>query len=238
MVDDRPYILAIDTSTPCSTVAITAGGYGSGRVLASVSLSSDITHSRRLLTSIDWLLTATGFDKNQLAGYAVGLGPGSFTGLRIGMATAKGLAAAAGKPLYGRSTLDVIGAANPGDLPVRVVLDARKKEVYTALYHTDGDSVKRIGEVEAMSPETLVERIEEKTVLTGDGLKPYREYWEEEIGERIVVAPPHLWSPSAAVLGLMVGDLQSQSDRLDPGSAVPLYVRASDAELNLKRKVS
>ena len=239
MENDPGYILAIDTATPCSTVAITSGTLGgSGTVVAEVALSSSITHSRRLLSAIDWLFSEAGLDKGALAGYCIGLGPGSFTGLRIGMATVKGLASAAGLPLYGISTLDGIAAGcSLGTLPLRVVLDARKKEVYTAAYRFDGEGIaRRDSAIEAMPPMKLTERITAPTLFVGDGLKAYRSMLQERLGERMVTAPVSLWSPSAAVLGLLAGEMAARGERLGLGMATPLYVRASDAELNLKTR--
>jgi len=110
MVGEGTYILAVDTATPCSTVALTKGTRSDGRVLGTISVSSSITHSRRLLVALDRLFADCGLAKEEVDGFAVGLGPGSFTGLRIGMATVKGLAVAADKPLFGVSTLDVVAA--------------------------------------------------------------------------------------------------------------------------------
>ena len=166
-------ILSMDTATPCSTVAITEGDLQSGRVVGEVSLSSSVTHSRRLLTAIDWLISEASISKDDISGYGVGLGPGSFTGLRIGMATAKGLAAASGKPIYGVSSLDLIAAScPPGKDPVCALLDARKKELYVAFYRFDeGGSLVRESEPEALAPQTLVERIKEPVLMVGDGLR-------------------------------------------------------------------
>lgn len=235
MAVEEQYILAVDTATPCSTVALTSGTRADGRVLASLSVSSNVTHSRRLLVAIDHLLADCGIPKERVAGFAVGLGPGSFTGLRIGMATVKGLVAAAGKPLYGVSTLDVIVANCSDERLICSVLDARKKEVYAAFYRCDGDGIaRRVSEVAALSPRALAERIEEPVLMVGDGLLAYREYFQSTLGKLLTVAPAQFWSPSAATLGLLGGELMARGLPLDPASAVPLYVRASDAELNLK----
>ena len=106
MNHQKPLILSMDTATPCSTVALTCGTRDDGIVLASLGLTGKVTHSRRLFTALDYIMKETGVDWPSIGGIGVSLGPGSFTGLRIGMATAKGLAAAAGKALLGVSTLD------------------------------------------------------------------------------------------------------------------------------------
>lgn len=236
MVVEENVILALDTATPCSTVALVSGTRAEGRVLASLSVSSSVTHSRRLLVAIERLLDDGGIAKTDIQGFAIGLGPGSFTGLRIGMATVKGLATAAGKPLYGVSTLDVIAAGcTGGGRLICAVLDARKKEVYTAFYRCDDLGIpRRVSEIAVLAPEKLVELISEPVLMVGDGLFAYKSLWQTELGERMRCAPVHHWSPSAAILGLLAGEMRAQNQPLATASAVPLYVRASDAELNLK----
>lgn len=231
------YILSVDTATPCSTVALTSGTRENGTVLASLSLSSNVTHSRRLLTAIERLLNDTGISKDDIAGYAVGLGPGSFTGLRIGMATVKGLAAASGKPLYGVSTLDILAANIRCEKLICSVLDARKKEVYAAFYRADKQGrSSRVTDIVVVPPEELAQNIDEPVVMVGDGLHSYGEYFNNVLAETVTFAPAQLWSPSAASLGLLSGEELEKGNSLDLASIVPLYVRASDAELNLQMK--
>lgn len=235
MSSEQKYILSVDTATPCSTVALTIGTRLEGRVLGSLSISSNVTHSRRLLVAIDRLLADTGILKEDIYAFAVGLGPGSFTGLRIGMATVKGLAAAAGKPMYGVSTLDITVANCSDSRLICSVLDARKKEVYAAFYRCDDAGIpRRVTEIVAVSPEILIRGIDEPILMVGDGLIAYRGYWQSVLGDALKVAPAQLWSPSAATLGLLAGEMDEVNQSLDVATAVPLYVRASDAELNLK----
>jgi len=235
MTDSDRYILAVDTATPCSTVALTCGSRATGRVLALLSVSSRITHSRRLLVAIDRLLADSGIAKEEIQGFAVGLGPGSFTGLRIGVATVKGLASAAKKPLYGVSTLDVIAANISDRRLICSVIDARKKEVYAAFYRcNDSGEARRLGDIAVLPPDKLVERISEPVLLVGDGLFAYGQYWQNRLGDLVQFAPVQHWSPSAATLGLLAADMMAKGQALERDSVVPLYVRASDAELNLQ----
>ncbi len=239
MSDTSWYILSIDTATPCSSVAITSGGIAAGgQVIAELSLHSSVTHSRRVLAAIAWLLAEAGLQKDNIWGYCVGLGPGSFTGLRIGVATAKGLASAAERPLYGVVSLDGIAAScSLSGLPVCVVLDARKKEVYTARYRFDDAGIaRRDTAIAALSPEELVTQINERTLFIGDGLKTYGDFFRSQLGDEMVVAPRTLWSPQAATLGLLAGERATQGERPESATVLPCYVRASDAELNLKKK--
>ena len=174
MKDDLPLILSIDTASSCCSVALTRGSATGGQVLASLSLNSSVTHSRRLLTAIDWLLVETETDWQAVAGLAVSLGPGSFTGLRIGMATVKGLATATRKPLLGVSTLDALAFNCTGGKLICAVLDARKKEVYTCFYRSDLCGIpRRIGAIRVVTPQRLVAEIEQPVVFVGDAVMIY-----------------------------------------------------------------
>jgi tRNA threonylcarbamoyladenosine biosynthesis protein TsaB len=233
----KPLILALDTATDSCALALTAGTFAGGVILASLSLNSNITHSRRLLTAIDWLLAETKVEWPMIDGIAVGLGPGSFTGLRIGMATAKGLAAAAGIPLLGISTLDVLAANCMTPRLICAALDARKKEIYVAFYRYEAPGVtRRISEIRALDPFKLADEIREPVMIVGDGVTAYGEHWKKALGDRLELAPSPLYTPSAATLGLLGGEDLLADRILDLAAAVPLYIRASDAELSLEMK--
>jgi tRNA threonylcarbamoyladenosine biosynthesis protein TsaB len=233
----RPLILSLDTATPCSTVSLTRGNLQDGQVLAFLGLSGKVTHSRRLLTAVKWLMAKSEVDWTDIDAIAVGLGPGSFTGLRIGMATAKGLAAASGKNLLGISTLDVLAAACCSGRLICSVLDARKKEVYSALYRPHGqNTATRLSEITAGPAEILAENLTEPVLMVGDGAVTYRQTFVKLLGEDVSFAPCHLNEPSAAVLGMLACEAFLRGESLDQQTAVPLYIRSSDAELNLLKK--
>ncbi len=237
MAGKHPYVLALDTATPCSSVAITAGTRYDGEVLASLGLTGKVTHSRRLLSAIDWLMKESAISWPDIGGIAVGLGPGSFTGLRIGMATAKGLAAAAGKVLLGVSTLDSLAARCGSAGLICAVLDARKKEVYAAFYRCNRYGfTERIGEPAVIAPARLAAAIDEPVLLVGDGARVYGEVFREFLRDKARFVPAALHEPSAASLGLLAGEMLERGELLDLAEGVPVYVRSSDAELNLARK--
>ncbi len=238
MSNTSPLLLALDTSTKCSTVALTRGTVENGEVLACLSLGASITHSRRLISSVDRLFLETETKWSDIDAVAVGLGPGSFTGLRIGMATAKGFAAAAEKKLVGVSTLDALAAMCVTEKSIIAVMDARKKQVYTATYRRaqDNGRLTRLSEIKVVSPEYVAMEIREEAVMIGDGVIAYGELWREKHGDLVRFAPMHLHSPSAAAVGLLCGTLLKEGKCLDVGAAAPLYVRASDAELSLADK--
>jgi tRNA threonylcarbamoyladenosine biosynthesis protein TsaB len=206
-------------------------------VLASLSLTGKVTHSRRLFAALDYIMKETGVDWLSISGIGVSLGPGSFTGLRIGMATAKGLAAAAGKVLLGVSTLDSLAARIVTSKLICTVLDARKKEVYTAFYRCNekGQS-ERVSDMAVMAPERLTAAISEPVVMVGDGAKIYADMFKKILGENVIFAPAQLHEPSASSLGMLAGELFLAGKHLELAAAVPVYIRSSDAELNLLQK--
>lgn len=237
MSSKHPLILSVDTATPCSSVSLTRGDVHDGELLAELNLNTKVTHSRRLLGAVDFLLTENGFDVTDLDALAVGLGPGSFTGLRIAMATIKGMATAMDKPLLGVSSLDGIALRCSGDRPLCVVLDARKNEIYRRWYASDVRGIYRSeGSIAALGPEHLASEITETVLLVGDGLLSYGESLEELLGEKFSTAPLPLHYPSAAAIGFLCCEQLRAGDIMDLGQAVPLYVRASDAELSLVKK--
>ncbi len=236
-MQESPLLLSLDTATKCSSVSLTRGSLEDGQIVAHLSLNSDITHSRRLIKSVEILFEETGTNWPAVAAVAVGLGPGSFTGLRIGMATAKGFASAAGIKLLGVSTLDGLAAMCVTEKKICAVMDARKKQVYTAYYqHNEEGKLRRIGDIRVLAPEILAEEIAEPVLMVGDGTTTYGEMWKGIAGEHLCFAPPQLHAPSAAAIGLLCGKLYQQGKFLDISSASPVYVRASDAELSLADK--
>jgi len=232
------FILAIDTSTPVASVAITSGTLAGGSVWAVFSWRGAVSHSSRLLTVAEIVMAEAKISFEQLAGFAVGLGPGSFTGLRIAMATAKGLATATGLPLYGVSSLDVLAAAVASERQVCAVLDARKQEIYAGRYRlVPGQPPQRLGNIVAIKPETVDTLIDVPCLFTGDAVLVHDALWRRQLGNLYQAAPACCHFPSAAALGLLAGELRNQGVALPPSAAAPLYVRASDAELNLGQAV-
>ena len=238
MIDQtKSLVLSIDTATPCSSVALTRGTRSNGEVLASLSLSSMKTHSRRLLALIDYIMQETEIDWSSIEAIAVSLGPGSFTGLRIGMATAKGLAFAADKPMVGISTLDGLASKCAPASSICSVLDARKKEVYAAFYRTDNEGLTApTGMPMVIAPEKLVEYLPDSVVMVGDGVNVYGDIWRSFLENRVLFAPAHLHEPTASSLGFIGKEKLETGEILSVADAAPLYIRSSDAELNLIRR--
>lgn len=215
----------------CSVAVVSASG-----CIAEHSLISKTTHSKRLLDTIATLMQECELDWSDLHGLAISLGPGSFTGLRIGLTTIKGLSMATGLPLMGHSTLEALACQFPHcHLPICPILDARKQELYAGLYQTQsGHLVCDTPPVVIPAPE-LCATIHTPTLFIGDGVEVCRELLCESLGDKAIFAPPQLAFPRAASVGHLALRQFTQSDFLDPATAAPLYIRPSDAEVNLRK---
>lgn len=178
----------------------------------------------------------SGISWSQLDAIAVSLGPGSFTGLRIALSTAKGLAMAADKPLVGIPTLDALASqfAYSQHL-ICPLLDARKQEIYTALYRSDQNSLPaRISNYLNITLAALVNKISEPTIFTGDGVRVYGNFLKEQLGTLAIIAPATIYFPRAATIGQAAVSQWQKQNFLVTAEAVPIYIRVSDAELKFK----
>lgn len=221
------HILAIDTSTDICSVAI----LGDGEVLIEKSQKVKTGHSGTILRLIDDVLRHSGLRKKDINLIATGLGPGSFTGIRIGIATAKGLAAAINCEIRGVSTLDAVAANVPeSDIHIMPVLDARKGEIFCALYDKNRH---RLSPQVNIEPSQVKGMITGPTLFVGNAVALYDEVFRKCLGSIYQAADRDLWYPKASVIGRLA---------LNQAIAVkdinPVYVRASDADLLLKRKLS
>lgn len=237
-------LLALETSTTTGSVALVEappqedGSYGGEKILAEYTVNLPGTHSERLMPAIDRLLKEASLSIGNIQGIALAWGPGSFTGLRIGISTVKGLAYALRVPVVGVPTLDAL-AQNIRFAPSLIcpVLDARKKEVYAALFRGDGEgNLQKISEDWVLSPEKLCSRIVEKTVFLGSGIEVYGETFKKNLGSRALFAPPELSLPRAVHVARL-GLPKFQAGRtLDLFSFTPVYVRRSEAEIHYEAK--
>jgi tRNA threonylcarbamoyladenosine biosynthesis protein TsaB len=214
-------LLAVETSTLAGGVALLDGD----RVVGEYLLDVRVTHSERLMPAIDRLLTDAGWTAPALEGLAVAVGPGSFTGLRIGLSAVKGLAWALGVAVAAVPTLDAMASSLPfAALPVCPVLDARKGEVYCSLYRWDGAVMRREWDYLAMAPESLAGRLTEPTIVLGDGAPSVP-------SRHARLAPPHRRTPSAAAVGVLGLARFRAGETLPATEVAPFYLRPSEAEL-------
>ena len=235
---DGLLILAIETACGCGSVALTVGDRVQGRLLAEQSHYPRRSHSRRLLGMVADMLKGCAVTWDDIDAVAVSRGPGSFTGLRIGMAAAKGIAFASGKPLVTVPTLDILAAQLPAlHEPVLALLDARKNQVYAAFYNTglqdETGMPMRLGPYQVCSVASLLDQITEPTICVGPSMADLLAASGQILPQQVLVrmAPAILALPRAAVLGFCAHDLLSHG--AGQTDSTPLYVRASEAELNL-----
>ncbi|MFH1082873.1 MAG: tRNA (adenosine(37)-N6)-threonylcarbamoyltransferase complex dimerization subunit type 1 TsaB, partial [Pseudomonadota bacterium] len=227
-------VLGIDTSTSCGCVGL----IDDDRVISEYLLDISVTHSERLLRSIDHVLKESGHSMDDLEGWAISLGPGSFTGLRIGVSTLKGLAFATQKPVVGVPTLDALAhQVAPTPYLICPILDARKGEIYTAFYHyEEGDVLKRISAYQAVAPEDLVKRIEEKTIFIGNGAKTYGNDIRKALPCLATFPPAPLHLLHGSVVARLGLELLRKKEHLNLATFTPIYVRPSEAEIKWQEK--
>jgi len=217
--------LALDTCTEKCSLALLSDG----RILAELGLKVQSGHAGTLLKLVDSLLDMAGCPPATIDLIAVGRGPGSFTGIRIGIATAKGLATALVCPLKGVCSLDAMArAALPSGLPIMPIMDARKGEVFCALYSAEG--VRQSAYLN-IPPENIHAYVTEPTLFLGNGLELYSDLLASTLGPHFQPAPEALWYPKAAVVGAMASESPEQAS----ADVNPLYIRASDAALTLQK---
>lgn len=226
-------VLGIETSTPVSSVAIG----GERGIAASVLASGARGHAEFLVPAIRSLCEQAGVPLRELGGVAAGLGPGLFTGMRVGIATAKALAQALEIPIAGVPSLDLLahGVRHSPRL-ICACVDARRGEVFAAFYRQAPGGVRREGEHTVLPPEALAAEAaarSEDLLFVGDGSLAYR---DRLAGGRAEFAPPGLAHPSARSL------VELAAPRLARGEAdplldfVPLYVRRADAEIKWEER--
>jgi tRNA threonylcarbamoyladenosine biosynthesis protein TsaB len=224
-------LLAVESATLSGGVALLDGD----RLLGEITLNIAITHSERLMSAVDRLLTDCGLAPADLDGLAVSVGPGSFTGLRVGLATVKALAMALDLPVAPVSTLDALASRLPfADAPVCPILDARKGEVYISLYHWSGDGMTRDWDYLALAPELAAARLEAPVILLGDGIDACRP-WLDRLGGGLLIAPAAQRSPSAAAVAVLGRAVLAAGAGVGAEALAPLYLRPSEAELKARR---
>jgi tRNA threonylcarbamoyladenosine biosynthesis protein TsaB len=224
-------MLALETATMTGGVAITRDDL----LIGEVRISVKIAHSERLMNSVAWLLKTAHLSVKDVDAFAVSIGPGSFTGLRIGLSTAKGLAYASDRPLIPVPTLDALARAFPFcSAPICPMLDARKNEIYTGLYRWEGGSCNKIVSETAVHPADFLREIRELTLFTGDGAILYRDMIQDILGDKAVFAPPSRILPSAAPVAEIAIEKLRLGAVADPVTITPLYIRKSEAEIHWK----
>lgn len=219
-------VLGIDTSTMMGAVGIVEGE----DILAELRTNVAVTHSERLMLHIDGLLRSARLTLDDIGGFAVTVGPGSFTGLRIGLAAVKGLAYGTGRPVAGISSLDVLADNLPySRYQAAPALDARKGMVYAALYRTADGAPVMLMPPSVITPDGLAETITEPTIFVGEGAYVYREYLAARLGDKALFAPRAYGYPSGAAVAFR-GLREIMAGRASALSTLaPMYIREPGA---------
>lgn len=226
-------ILSLDTTTRAGSTAVLRGGL----VLAEATGNPDITHGERLPEDLMRVLREASLRIEDVELFAVAAGPGSFTGLRVGIATAQGLAMARARRVVPVSALEALarGAANEA-APIAAWMDAQRREVFSEVYAPDGREV--LVAAESSLPGTLLDAWDDTLVpgtpvFIGDGAVRYRAEIVKRFGESVrVLHPP----PLAGLVGQIAASFPERA--VLPHAVVPIYIRKPDAELARARRAS
>lgn len=230
-------VLAVDTSTSVAAVAV----MDDASLLGEYLLNHGKTHSQKLVPMIKEIMDGLELLPGDIDLFAASSGPGSFTGLRIGVTTIKAMAFAAKKPVVSIPTLDALAYGIPlsGEALVCPIMDARNRQVYTALYSLENGQQKNITGYMGVPVEELVKLIKSKNrkvIFTGDAVQAHREILKTELGEYCDFAPPCMLVQRASTVAQLAlirasgGELESCFDM------APFYLRKSQAEREYDKK--
>ena len=217
-------VLGIESSGTRGGVALLE----SGQVRGTRLFEKGMVHGREIAPSIKSLLNELHWTPEALDLIACDIGPGSYTGLRVGLAAAKGLALALARPLLGISSLDTLAeAARDRARTLVPAIDAKWEQIYGAVY-VDG---RRTTDYLAEKPDAFVARVPKDAFVIGDALDQYGGLFRD-----IVRGPRELWDPRPEMVALLGQRLHEQGVRHDAATLVPLYLRPTEAELKFGRK--
>lgn len=230
-------VLAIDSSSTVATVAIVE----EEKIIGEYTINNKITHSQTLLPMIDQMFKISEIELESIDAVAITSGPGSFTGLRIGSATAKGLGQALGKPLIEVPTLEAM-AYNffETDKIICPIMDARRNQTYTAAYRMEGTALKELIAGCAIGIDELVNKLNEykdDVIFVGDGIPVFKEYIEQNLNGKAVFAPAHLNRQRAGSVGALALEFMACGKTVTAAEFRPDYYRKSQAEREMEEKL-
>lgn len=226
-------ILAVDTSALTATVAIMKNGVS----VFENNITNALTHSETLMPMIDYALKSVNLTPSDIDLFAVSSGPGSFTGIRIGVSAIKALAYSVNKPVYGVNTLYSL-ACNLSvveNVAICPIMDARRSQVYNAIYKFNSNEVVEVEKPRALSIEELCNTINEKTYFVGDGVDVYKDTIIRLCGDNAVFAPPHMCLQKAASIAY-AASVANEANYISPEALEVIYLRKSQAEREREEK--
>lgn len=219
-------ILALDTSTAYLAVALCEDD----RILAETTLNCDRRHTECLLQTVTQTLESAGIALIQIDALAVSIGPGSFTGLRVGVAACKGLALGANLPLIGVSSLESLARCTAiSEGLVCPVLDAKMSEVFAAVFEVSSTQITRRGEERVCTIESFTRTIDGDACFLGDGAILYHDQIKNSIPGATILGPQFA-VPRASAVAAVARDRMRAGCSSDPANVTPLYLRMSQAE--------
>lgn len=228
-------VLGIDTSTKVATIGI----IDEEELIGEYSLSKDMSHSEKLMPMVKEVLENIDLKIGDIDLYTVGLGPGSFTGLRIGAATIKSFAHLFNKPIIGVSTLESL-AYNLylSKATIMPMLDARRDRVYTALYTFQGSDIREIEASQILEIKDIGEKLKEyeNIIVNGPGSSVYREEIKKALGDKVQFASSGQNISRAVSICELALEKYRKGQRDDFFTLTPDYIRPSQAERELKKK--
>lgn len=222
-------ILAIDTSSPKLGLALLSGG----KLIARSEVTLERGHAKYLIPSLDKILKKVKLSINKIDALAISIGPGSFTGLRIGVSTVKAIAIAKNKKILAVPSLDVLAynGLSGKEEYICPVIDARKNKIYAALYRRDKGGLKKQTKDLLISVEDLVKIIKKPTLFLGDALKVYG----QRLNGKAVLAEEKLWFPRAKFAAILGEELAKKKKFINPFDLVPLYLHKRDCQIAIKK---
>ena len=227
-------VLAVETSSNNCSVAL----LDENKVIADFNCNTGTTHSQNLMPMVDQVLKFAEADLNDIDVLAGSTGPGSFTGLRIGIATIKGMAISLKSKVIGVPSLLGLAYNVPHFCGIICsVIDARNDNVYAALYKQEDDKIVMVGDYISDSLNTLIEELkkhDKKIFFVGDGAISYRERFTEEFGDKAIFMPYHLNCQSAVSVAKAALDKANNNEFDDYNTIKPLYLKKSQAERMLE----
>lgn len=230
-------IVALESSGIVASVAVMEND----KLIAEYTTNDKKTHSQTLLPMLDDILKMVNIDIEDIDAIAVSGGPGSFTGLRIGSATAKGLGLALDKPIVNIPTLEGLAYNLFGVKSIICpIMDAKRNQVFTGIYKFKREKLKTIKEQTAMDIEELIEELNsltEEVIFVGDGIQNYSNIIKENILVDYYFAPPHLRLQRAGAIGILAYEYIKSGKIESADEHKPEYLRLSQAERQLKERL-
>ena len=231
-------ILALDSSGLVASVAIVT----EDAMLAEYTVNYKKTHSQTLLPMLNEIVKMVEINMDEVDAIAVAAGPGSFTGLRIGSATAKGLGLALNKPVVAVGTLDGLAYNLCGATQlICPIMDARRNQVYTGIYNCSENQLRVVKEQSAMAVDELIEEINalgKEVIFLGDGTAVYSEIIAANIKVPYSFAPVHLSRQRAGAIGALGMELFKKEQYETAAMHEPIYLRVSQAERERAERLS